>query len=619
MKNKDKKEKKKKPYRSAWSNAMWSFRGMLKNSPGAFFIAVCGVPIAVFLSWAEIKLPALVVSEVTEGQTFAHAALSVGILLGATLAAQALSNAFRILSNAYMSIYRFSQSVRLEKKLMDCFYETFEKKTTRDLYDRAQRATWMWDGKVRLWQVPDDFVSLVKNLLCYILFGTVISFASPWLVLFLTVTPVINWFCIRAYQNYEYRTRGERSDIDRKLEYVTSRSADFAAAKDIRIYGMSGWLKSVFRDLSDKSISWRKKLSVKSFLSRLPDLFVILLRDGAAYAVLIGMALRGEITVDSFVLYFAAISGFAGYIGGIMSAWNEMHEASLVVSDFREFLDIPDGDGNGNADIGPHLSHAPEITFEHVSFRYDGAEKNTLDDISFTLRQGERIALVGMNGAGKTTLVKLLCGLYRPTSGKIYINGVPADGFRRSDLYRMLSPVFQTVNTAHFSLAETVAADFGDRIDRVRVIECLRRAGLGDKIDSLPDGIDTCLDKQVNENGTELSGGEAQKLMMARALYKDAPALVLDEPTAALDPIAENQIYMQYRDMTEGKTSLFISHRLASTRFCDRILFLENGKITEEGSHEELISRGGEYAKLFEIQSCWYRDDYKGGEDNGAE
>ena len=143
----------------------------------------------------------------------------------------------------------------------------------------------------------------------------------------------------------------------------------------------------------------------------------------------------------------------------------------------------------------------------------------------------------------------------------------------------------------------------------------MRRAGLGKRLDSLPHGIDTCLDKQVNKDGIELSGGEAQKLMMARALYKNAPILVLDEPTAALDPIAENEIYLQYRDMTAGKTSLFISHRLASTRFCDRILFLQDGEITEEGTHEELIGCGGAYAKLYEIQSCWYREDYKGGEE----
>lgn len=339
MKNK---EKKKKPYRSAWSNAMWSFREMLTGAPGAFWLMAAGVPLAVFTAWAEIKLPALVVSEVTGGATFRHAALSVGMLLGATWAATALGNFFSTLSYAYQSRYRFRMCVRLEEKSMHCFYGEYEKKETRDLYSRAQKARWMWNGKVRLIEVPQNSMELLQNILCYILFGTVISFASPWLVLLLTVMPVVNWFSIRAYQNYEYRTRAERTDIEKKLDYVTSRSADFAAAKDIRIYGMYDWLRSVFLGLFDKRIAWEKRLRMREFLSRLPDLGIILIRDGAAYAVLIAMALRGEITVDRFVLYFSAISGFAGHISGIMSSWIDMHAASLIVSDFREYLDLPE-------------------------------------------------------------------------------------------------------------------------------------------------------------------------------------------------------------------------------------------------------------------------------------
>ena len=296
-----------------------------------------------------------------------------------------------------------------------------------------------------------------------------------------------------------------------------------------------------------------------------------------------------------------------------MTAWTALQTASLVLCDFREYLDLPDGGAGGKERADAHLTHAPQIVFDHVSFRYDGAEEDTLRDISLTLHSGERVALVGTNGAGKTTLVKLLCGLYAPTAGEVRVDGVPVGDFAREEYYRLFSPVFQDVQTAFFSLAETVAGEVGSHLDRARAERCMRRAGLGKKLDSLPLGIDTRLDKQVNKDGIELSGGEAQKLMMARALYKDAPVLVLDEPTAALDPIAENEIYLQYRDMTEGKTSLFISHRLASTRFCDRILFLKDGKIAEEGTHSELIALGGEYAKLFEIQSCWYRDDYKGG------
>ena len=605
----------KKPYRSAWSNAIWSFRAMLRETPASLLLMAAGVPLAVFLAWAEIRLPALVVAQVTTGQAFAQAAAAVGALLGAT----ALADACRAFCDAARSNslnrYRYRQAMALQRKSMRCFYQDYEKKSMRELERRAFNATMMWNGGVPLVDMPRLSLQLVQNALCYALLGTVISTLSPWLMLLLTAAPAVNWLCLRAFNKYEYSTRSARSALDSRHWYISQRAADFAAAKDVRVYGMSEWLRRIERDILDESLMWRKRLSARQLLARLAELGVILVRDGAAYVVLIRLSLDGRLTVEQFVLYFAAISSFAAYIGGIMSAWTELHAASLKLCDFREYLEWPEREQGGQARIEEHLKHAPEITFDRVSFRYEGAERDALHEVSFTLRAGERVALVGLNGAGKTTLVKLLCGLYRPASGEIRVDGVPVSAFPLRDYYRLFSPVFQEARTAFFSLAETVAGEIGEGVDRARAEACMRRAGLGRKLDSLPKGIDSRLDKQVNEEGVELSGGEAQKLMMARALYKDAPVLVLDEPTAALDPIAENEIYLQYRDMTCGKTSLFISHRLASTRFCDRILLLREGRVAEEGTHEQLLALGGEYARLYEMQSCWYRaDDSKGGE-----
>ncbi len=603
----------KRPYKSVLSNAWWSFRGMISGTPLSLLVMVLEVPLAVFLAWGEVRLPALVVGEVTRGASLRRAALAVGLFLLAVLLATVLRDTCETVLRVYLQKYRSLRGDELNRKAMECQYQTFEKKETRDLGERAGKATWEWNGGQPLSDVPRRALKLTENILCYALLGTVLSNVSPWLVVLLTLTPVVNILCAHAYRKWQYAVRPARTDLRRRLDYVCAKPADFAAWKDIRVYGMAGWFRELYRDLLDLDLGWAKRGSFREFLVRLADLLVILLRDGAAYAVLIMEALRGQITAEQFVLYFAAVSSFAGFVGNIVSEWNGIMNASLFVCDFREFLDLPDDTPEGTRSTAECLDRAPEIVFDHVSFRYDGAEADTIHDLSLTIAPGEKVALVGLNGAGKTTLVKLLCGLYAPASGEIRLGGVPTGDFRREEYYKLLSPVFQDVQTGPFTIRETVACQLDGGGDGVRAEACLRRAGLGEKLDALPKGMDTVLDKQLDKDGTDLSGGEKQKLMLARALYKNAPVLVLDEPTAALDPIAENEIYLQYNAMTEGKTALFISHRLASTRFCDRIVFLKDGEITELGTHEELMALGGEYSKLFEIQSCWYRDDYKGG------
>lgn len=619
------------PYRNVFSNAIWSFKGMFKGAPTLLVQMALQVPLNIFLAYGAVYLPSLVVGEVTRGESLAHGVRRMGMLLLLMLAADALMLFLTGLSQSGLSIYRYQKVAELNRKSMDCFYQIYEKKENRNLHDRAQWATARWNGALPVCDLPRRSLKLVENIGCYCLFGSMIFYVSPWLVPILTIAPLVNWFCARLFRKWEYANRGKWADIDRRLEYVKRMPSDFEAAKDIRIYGLAGWFRETYRGLACDRLAWEKRLTWGEFLSRIADLMVILLRDGAAYALLIHMTLAGEITVDGFVLYFSAISMFASFVGNIIDEWNGMHTSSLNICDYRQYLDLPEQESIAQAEqegagkisrsaagqtgqggmmqaaIDKHLQGVPEIAFEHVSFRFEGADEDTLKDIDFTIKHGEKIALVGLNGAGKTTLVKLLCGLYRPTRGEIRINGIPAGQFARSDYYRLFSPVFQEVKTAFFSLAETVAGEIGDTPDLKRAEKCMRLAGLGEKIDALPQGIHTRLDKQVNRDGTELSGGQLQKLMLARALYKDAPILVLDEPTAALDPIAENQIYLQYNSMSNAKTSLFISHRLASTQFCDRILYLKEGRITEEGTHEQLLELGGEYSNLYQMQSCWYK------------
>lgn len=517
-------------------------------------------------------------------------------------------DALGLIRSSKTQVYHQRVTELWARKKLSMFYQTYEKKEVRDLSDRALIATQMWDGRQPLTAIISNGFGIIENVIGYLLFGTVISFASPVLVPLLTIAPIVNLISVRAYNKWEYTHREKMTDLNQKLGYAEELPDDFAAAKDIRIYSMSSWLKECYYDLSAQRGKWDKQDIKRRFLSRIADLLVILIRDGGAYALLISLFLRGEITVDHFILYFAAISSFASWVAGIIDHWNSIHSNSLSICDLRDYLDYPDQDGSGEAKADDYLHEAPEIVFDRVCFRYDGALEDTIKELSFTLRHGEKLALVGLNGAGKTTIVKLLCGLYVPASGEIRINGTPLSAFKRDDYYRLISPVFQDIRTAFYSLAETVSGQSLNDTDTERAEACMRKAGLSEKLDALPEGVFTRLDKSVNKNGTELSGGEAQKLMLARALYKDAPLLILDEPTAALDPIAESEIYQEYDQMAGNKTSLFISHRLASTAFCDRILLLKDGRIEEEGTHEELIKKDGAYKELFDIQSCWYQE-----------
>ena len=336
------------------------------------------------------------------------------------------------------------------------------------------------------------------------------------------------------------------------------------------------------------------------------DAFLSLARNGIAYAYLIRLTLAEGLPASQFLLYFSAFTGFSTWVTGILQECSTLHKESLDLSTIQEYLHLPEpfrfADG---APIPPADRY--ELRLDHVTFRYPGTEKPVLQNLSLTLRPGEKIAVVGLNGAGKTTLVKLLCGFYDPDEGRVLLNGQDIRQFDRRAYYKLFSTVAQEISELDITVAQTVAQAV-DGIDMDKVKACVEKAGLAETIASLPQGYDTHLGKQVYLDGVELSGGQTQRLMLARALYKDGAFLVLDEPTAALDPIAESDIYQKYNEMTAGKSSVFISHRLASTRFCDRILFIKDGGIAEEGTHEELLHKGGAYAKLFEVQARYYQE-----------
>lgn len=326
---------------------------------------------------------------------------------------------------------------------------------------------------------------------------------------------------------------------------------------------------------------------------------------GICYLFLTLIAAGGGIAAGMLVRYVAC---FERLTNSVQNIFHDAQAFLLVArrqSTMFEFLDIQGSFYEGKLPVEKRSDNEYEVEFRDVSFRYPGREEYALRHFSLKLRIGERMAVVGKNGSGKTTMIKLLCRLYEPTEGVIYLNGVDVRKFDYSEYMRLFSVVFQKFSLFDYSIAENVAA--GGQYDAGKVWDCLVRAGFGERLERLPDGVDTLIGKGFDERGILFSGGERQKIAIARALYKDSPFILLDEPTAALDPVAEYEVYSAFDEMVGGKTAVYISHRLSSCRFCNDIVVFDRGQVVQRGSHEELMAdREGLYCQLYTAQAQYY-------------
>ncbi|HWS29319.1 MAG TPA: ABC transporter ATP-binding protein [Clostridia bacterium] len=456
--------------------------------------------------------------------------------------------------------------------------------------------------------VWSTLVELFKNFVGLLLYFTLLITLDPMILLVTLLTAFAGYFFKKRADRWTYDHREEEASYTQKMGYVSKKSGAAAYGKDVRIFGMKSWLEDIYASTLRLYRAFKARGERVYLWSSAADVVLTFLRNGVAYAYLISLVLQKGLSASQFLLYFAAVGGFSAWVEGVLSSLSTLNKQSLELSGLREFLGYEESFAFESGETLARTGNAPGmIELKNVSFRYPGAKSDTLSNINLVLKPGEKVAVVGLNGAGKTTLVKLICGFYDPTEGEVLLDGENIKAYNRRDYYAHFSAVFQEF----FLLAETVAvnvAQTAEHVDMWRVETCLENAGLLEKAQSLPHGLSTKLCREVYEDAPEFSGGELQRLMLARALYKDAPFLVLDEPTAALDPIAESDLYQKYGALSHGKTSVFISHRLASTRFCGRILYLEGGGIAEEGTHDALVSANGAYAKLYELQSRYYRE-----------
>ncbi|MBO3375520.1 ABC transporter ATP-binding protein [Clostridium perfringens] len=455
--------------------------------------------------------------------------------------------------------------------------------------------------------VYHTLLGLFGRLTAFVGYISIVLFLSPWILLFLIINVLISYALTMRVKKYEYSQKEKAADKDRRTFYVFDTMYDFAYGKDIRIYDLKNILIDKFKKFRGERIDISNDVQEKQLKVKIVDVILLVIRECVVYGYLIYNVLFTGMGIGDFTMYFSTINGFGDWMKGILDDLANIKAQNMYLDDMREFLEIKSENKEKTRDIPIDSSY--EIEFKNVSFKYPKTDKYIYKNLSLKIKKGQRLAIVGINGAGKTTFVKLLCRLYEPTSGEILINGVNIKDFSKEEYYKILSVVFQDIKTFAFTVAENVSLEDLEDVDREKVLHCIEKAGVGDKINSLQKGIDTSLLKILDGEGIELSGGENQKLALARALYKNGKIVILDEPTSALDAVAEYNIYKGFDELIGDKTAIYISHRLASTKFCDVIAFFENGEIVEYGTHEELLKKNGKYSDMFNIQAQYYKEE----------
>mgnify|MGYP004555388623 FL=1 len=590
-----------------WANAWYCVKMVNAKDRVLLWLFLATTLIEVLVPFLGIFLPKLVVEQITAKVPPVQLIMSVStVALGIALL-YAAGGDLKTRSQWRMIMVQSEYVWDLYMQSLRCSYQLVESAEGQTLYQRAMDAVYKGDeGCIRL--MMPAVMGICTAVLGFALYTSILSLLNPWIILGLVALSLVNVLLPMWTRRFEQENKDRWAALDKKINYLTQKCLDPAYGKEIRVYRMRCWLRSKLAALLSARRKWDCRTENRRYGAMLGNALTILLRDGFAYAYLIYKVSTGQIPLADFVLYFGAITGFSQWISSLVEQVSKIGTASLRVEDYRAFVEA---DAHGKTEQPSYrtlLLNDIKIEFCDVCFAYEPGGKNVIDHLSMTIEPGQKVALVGVNGAGKTTLVKLLCGFYTPSSGEIRINDHPMHEYDPDALLGLFAAVFQDAALFPFTVAENVALQPKKKLEAWRVDISLRQAKLQEHIQSLPDGADSQMLKVVTNAGVVLSGGQAQKMFLARALYKDSPVLILDEPTAALDPIAESAQYKAYEELCFGKSSLYISHRLASTMFCDRIALMKDGRIAEWGTHEELMALHGDYAHMYEIQSHYYQD-----------
>lgn len=451
---------------------------------------------------------------------------------------------------------------------------------------------------------------LLANIAGAFAYGAIISSLSFYLLGIIFICAFMSYIFNLLNQKFYEKNKDAISLLDRKLDYIQNTTENFEFGKDIRLYNYKKLFIPLYNTICNFRLLYEKKLAAKNLLFMLILSIINLFQQILMYYFAIKMLVENSLLPGNFIYYINSIAGLYSWIISIFENISSIHILSIKTEYFKKYVSIKEMYRYKDGICIPNNAGKFKIEFKKVCYRYAGSDSDAVHNISFVVNRGDKIALVGLNGAGKTTIIKLLCGLYYPTSGEILLNDIPITEYNIMDYYSIISPVFQDMHLLPVTISEFIQSDFNNNYSDEDIKNKLDRAilnsGLKNKIDSLPNGINSRLMKGIYSDGIDLSGGEKQSLMIARAIYKDSPFVLLDEPAAALDPIAENKLYKTCETIFNDKCVFFVSHRMSSVYFCDKIMLISDNTIKEFGTHDELLNLDGIYAKMYKTQRQYY-------------
>ena len=571
--------------------------------PTVFIAILLATLISAALPLLQLLLSAFVIQWLMEGVAIREYLLRLLVFIVLIGIAQMGNYYFMLYQEENMNHLRDFMRNKIETKYLKLDYPLIIGKEAQERYNNASELT---DNNTTLFgRLVTEIIELMSSFLGVVLYINILSqLESLFLVLvgvFLLIVVFFNVWQVKMDRKL-FQVKAANSQ---KLRYLRKVYGESRITKDVRIFQMKDWFKQV----EDKTIAEyhriiKPKVRVTWTESTLVNVGIIGL-SALSYIRSVQLVAAGAIPVSSFVIFAGSVTILAQTIMTLVNAIGKMNTS---LNETKKYDDFMSQGQVFNHEEGRALPKEPlSIELKNVSYTYPNNDTPTINNVSLTIKPYENLAIVGENGAGKSTLTNLIAGLLIPDSGEIYINGVAQSEFNISDYYALFAPVFQEKFLLTYSIKETVIQ--GLPFDELKYNRVLKQSGLTDIISKFKSRDETKIVRAVYPDGVNLSGGQLQKLKLAQALYKDAPVLLLDEPTAALDPIAEHQIYQDYFQFSKDKLSVFISHRLSSTRFCDRIIYIKDGDITEVGTHEELMAKQKDYFKLYEAQAYYYKHD----------